>query len=206
LDPPSGFSRLDFNAALAAEIKLDLKLYGEPEGQAARNAWRNDNVMRSKQAMCVALRTAITREVERYIADLRGSADHPFLNSRPAEFVLQGWAVVSDGASYHQRHFHPRAWASGVYYVAEPPTSQEPGSERGWLHVGPPEDLGISVDQGWAKRSIAPVAGRLVLMPAYFYHHTCPMGVNQERICVAIDVVPAELATAKPFTTEYDYV
>ncbi len=203
LEPPSGFTRVDFNAALAAEIKSDLKFFGKPEGLATRYAWRNGSIMRSKQRVCIAFTTAIKQEVERYILDLPRSSGHPFLDSCPTDFVLDGWAVLGDGTSYFENHIHTRAWVSGVYYVAEPPTSQEPGSDRGWLHVGPPEELGVSTEQGWAKRSIAPVAGRLVLMPAYFYHHTRPMGVDQERICIAIDVVPAELATANPTTADY---
>jgi len=33
-------------------------------------------------------------------------------------------------------------------------------------------------------------------MPAYFYHDTRPLGVDQERICVAFDVRPIEAAGA----------
>jgi hypothetical protein len=205
LDPPSGFGRDEFNEALAAEIKSELTFYGEPEehDQAIRNGWRHNGLVRSKQPTCRAFAAAVQREVERYISDLPSSTDHPFLVSRPADFELQAWAVVSDGKSYHQSHIHPRAWASGVYYVKEPPASQKRGSNIGWLHVGPPERLGVSTDQGWAKRLVAPIAGRLILMPAYFYHYTRPMGVDEERISVAIDVVPTELATAKPVPAGY---
>lgn len=108
---------------------------------------------------------------------------------------------MSNGASYHKSHIHPYAWASGVYYVVEPPISRKPGSRHGWLQVGPPEDL--AGQQGWSERLIAPTPGRLVLMPGYFYHCTRPMGVDEERICVAFDVVPWELASAGSDETEY---
>lgn len=160
LAPTNGCSLVDFNAALASEIKSNLKFCEEPEDHATRNAWRHDSLTRSKQPACIALAAAIKREVERYIADLPRSAGHPFLDSCPTRFVLESWAIVSDGMSYLQNHFHPRAWVSGVYYVAEPPSSRQPGSDKGWLHVGPPQDIGVTVEQGWAKRSIAPVAGR----------------------------------------------
>jgi Putative 2OG-Fe(II) oxygenase len=42
---------------------------------------------------------------------------------------------------------------------------------------------------------IAPEPGTLVLMPAYFYHDPSPIGVDQERICIAFDVVPTELTS-----------
>jgi hypothetical protein len=203
MDPPSGYGRADFNRAFAAEIKSDLTFYGEPAKRAIRNAWRHDSVMRSNQPACTAFTASIQREVLRYIADLPRWTGHPFLDSRPADFVLRGWAVVSDGKSHHKSHIHPFAWASGVYYVLEPPTSKEQCSDRGWLHIGPPENLGVFAEHGWAQRLIAPKAGRLVIMPGYFYHHTRPMGVDEERICVAFDVVPQELAIASPDTADY---
>jgi hypothetical protein len=39
-------------------------------------------------------------------------------------------------------------------------------------------------------------------MPAYFYHGTQPMGVDEERICIAFDVVPRELAGGNPDSDE----
>jgi hypothetical protein len=203
LEPPSGFNLAGFNAALAAEIKSNLKFYREPEGRAIRNAWRDNSVMRSQRLACRAFAAAVRQEVERYIASLPKSTDHPFPKSCPADFELAGWAVVSDGVSHHQSHIHTHAWASGVYYVVDPPTAREPGSHQGWLHLGPPEKRGVSVQQGWAERLIAPKPGRLVLMPGYFYHHTQPMGVDEERICIAFDVVPTEIATGGSDPTEY---
>jgi hypothetical protein len=41
---------------------------------------------------------------------------------------------------------------------------------------------------------VAPEPGTLVLMPGYFYHETRPMGIDQERICIAFDVSPIEIA------------
>jgi hypothetical protein len=37
-------------------------------------------------------------------------------------------------------------------------------------------------------------------MPAYFFHHTLPMGVDEERICVAFDVIPTDNAVAHQHT------
>ncbi len=31
-------------------------------------------------------------------------------------------------------------------------------------------------------------------MPGYFVHDTEPMGVDEERICIAFDILPLELA------------
>jgi hypothetical protein len=41
-------------------------------------------------------------------------------------------------------------------------------------------------------------------MPGYFFHGTHPMGVDEERICIAFDVVPVELAGANEDSMEID--
>jgi hypothetical protein len=190
MSPPKGFA--DFACALAEEIRSGLKFYDEPRDRSIRKGWRNDATIQSTLPASAALTAALREEVESYMAALPADTAHPFTASRPANFRLTGWAVVSDGSSYHKPHIHAEAWASGVYYVVRPPVSREPGTNRGWLTVGPPEgDQASPVAlPGWESRLVEPEPGTLVLMPGYFFHRTRPMDVDQERICVAFDVVP----------------
>ncbi len=194
MDPPDGYDQDSFSRALASEIKSDLQFYDVPSKRAIRRAWRHDmngSALPASRAWVQRIR----REIDRYIAALPQMPDHPFPASRPADYVLGAWAVVSNGASHHVSHFHSRAWLSGVFYVVRPPVSHDPHSQRGWLEVGPPEErYGVSTAHGWAARTIEPEPGRLVLMPAYFFHGTHPMGIDEERICIAFDVMPVELA------------
>jgi hypothetical protein len=190
LETPAGFS--DFNTALAEEIRSGLKFYDEPRDRSIRKGWRNDETTQSTLPASAALTSAFRREVEAYITSLPGCPGHPFLDSQPSSFRVGGWAVVSDGSSYHKTHIHPEAWASGVYYVVRPKVSLEPGTARGWMTVGPPEwdHASATALPGWESRLVEPEPGTLVLMPGYFFHHTRPMGVDEERICVAFDVIP----------------
>jgi hypothetical protein len=200
--PPDGYDRDSFYGALANEIKSDLRFYDAPPNRAIRHAWRR-NITGSAQPASRAWVQAVRREVDRYIAALPHGSDHPFAASRPSDYVLGAWAVVSGGASYHVSHIHVRAWMSGVFYVIRPPVSRDAASRRGWLEVGPPEErYGVSAAQGWEARTIEPEPGRLVLMPGYFFHATHPMGVDEERICIAFDVMPAELASEDPDSIE----
>jgi hypothetical protein len=201
--PPDGYDQASFNQALAAEIRSDLTFYDAPPSKAIRRAWRRDGVLESSQTATRAWVQSIRREVDRYIAGLPQDLDHPFLASRPTEYVLGAWAVVSDGEGHHLPHIHPRAWLSGVFYVVRPAASLDPDSRCGWLQVGPPEKYGVSAAHGWDARAIAPEPGRLVLLPGYFFHRTYPMGVNEERVCIAFDVMPAELADENSSTTDH---
>jgi uncharacterized protein (TIGR02466 family) len=194
---PRNFSDDDFFASLAAEIRSGLRFYKTPD-VAIRQAWRHNDILNSDAPACRALAGEIRTQVNRYIANLPPETSHPFVASQPAEFRIEAWAVVSGAESHHRPHVHPRAWASGVYYVVCPAISREASSERGWLRIGPPAEYGSISDQdGWQTRMVAPEPGTLVLMPAYFFHDTSPMGVDQERICIAFDVTPLEFEPFK---------
>ena len=196
---PDGFGG-DFHAALAAEIKFNLKFY-DVQARAIRKAWRNNHIMDSALPACRAFAGEIARQVDRYIAALRADDDHPFIASRPAEYRIGAWAVLSQGEGHHLSHIHPRAWMSGVYYVVRPAISRTPGNKQGWLRVGPPHigmPEGVTLaGAGWQERLVEPEPGNLVLMPGYFYHETQPTGAEEERICIAFDVMPLELTAAK---------
>jgi hypothetical protein len=192
ITPPEHFE--DFHSILADEIRAEMVFYDEPEGRSIRRTWRNNRTTSSHLPASMALTAALRRAVEEYIQDLTGDASHPFVASRPRAFRLEGWAVISDGSGYHGPHIHPNGWMGGVYYVIRPPVSREPGSRRGWLSVGPPEldRADKAALPGWEERFVEPEPGNLVLMPSYFFHRTHPMGVDEERICVAFDVTPTE--------------
>lgn len=175
--------------ALAAEIKSKLDYSDRHQGNTG-NAWFHNGLTRSPLPASRAFTAAARRAVERYIAAL-GDDDHPFVRGKPKDFVLHGWGVVATADSRFEPHIHPQAWISGVYYVTEPKASQD--DERGWLRVGPPARHGI--EAAWQEKLVPPRAGQLVLMPGYFFHETRPLGADEERISIAFDVVPAELAS-----------
>ena len=191
MSAPNGLAPEAFNNDLAAEVRSNLKFYDAPGDRAIRKAWRNNVLFSEKFPLAWSLSLALRQEVKRYMKNLPSEPSHPFLAARPAEFGIEGWGVVSSHDSHHKMHVHERAWMSGVYYVVRPPSSRDPGSRRGWLTVGPPDD--VPEGGAWGSRPVEPEPGNLVLMPGYFYHGTRPMGVDEERICIAFDVVPAEL-------------
>jgi hypothetical protein len=193
---PEACRDLDFNAGLAAEIKADLTFSGDTLQRSTRRSWRNNNVLGAASPTCRALAATVQQLVKQYIAELPDDPGHPFVASRPDSFVLKGWAVVSNGPGYLQPHLHPRAWLSAVYYVTQPPISQQPGSHEGWLRLGLPDTYGLSAADGWDERWFEPRLGTLLLMPSYFLHGTSPMAQNDERISIAFDIVTAEVAAA----------
>lgn len=192
LEPPAGWDRNSFHAALVEEIRQGLTYFGGKKNAAMNDAWWHPDLLRPEHPTAWQLRETIRSRVERYIAALPVGSDHPFVRAAPSAFEIAGWALVSRGTSHHTPHIHPEAWLSGVYYVVRPPASRQPGTV-GWLRMGPQPSLGLTPADGWQERLIEPEPGTLVLMPGFFLHDTEPMGVDEERICIAFDILPLEL-------------
>jgi len=198
---PAEYDGLDFNAAVRTEIKANLRFYDDGESGrhlATRLSWRNNDVLNDRSPACLALARLVRTEAERYMAELPVDDDHPFIASRPASFDIEAWAIVSGGASYLHPHLHPRAWLSAVYYVTQPAVSTELGSHRGWLRFGLPEAYGLDPNGGWDERRVEPILGSLLMTPGYFLHGISPMGGDDERISIAFDIVPSEIAAGSP--------
>jgi hypothetical protein len=177
-----------FSAALEREIRTKLAFESGQSRTPLRGGWRHDGILDSRTRACRALKREISRQVDRYMTELPDDPDHPFVAARPRRFSLHSWAVVAGAETHIEPHIHLRAWLSGVYYVA----SDRLEPERGWLEVGPP--AGVSPSTGWEQRLIEPTPGRLVLMPGYFFHSTSPTRSESDRICIAFNVTPLELA------------
>jgi hypothetical protein len=201
ISPPAGLAEQELNRQVADEIKARLSYRDAPRNKAVHKGWRANRLSQNQGPALRALWSLLHDAARDYIASLPDDKTHPFVRSCPEDYVLEGWAVASGKDTFLESHMHPHAWATGVYYVVQPEVSRAPDSDCGWLHVGPPDGsasgLGRDVPaDAWERRSIEPAAGTFVLMPAYFWHATRPMGVDQERICIAFELQPSEFSSA----------
>lgn len=192
-----GWPAARLRAGLIAEILDDLTSYDEPPDRAIRHAMRNDRLLDSATPVAAAFRTALKACVRAYVDKVPVGA-HPLAAARPADWELEGWAVVSTEGSHHHSHIHPRAWMSGVCYLERPEFSRDVHAKHGWLRVAAPTHLGVPPEAPWPEQWIEPAVGRVVMMPAYFFHETYPLPGPERRICVAFDVVPREISQGPP--------
>ena len=133
--------------------------------------------------------TLIREAVADYLERLPEDSDHPFVAARPDEWKLTIWGVVLDRAGCQGTHLHPTGWLSGVYYVRIP-KSIGTASQEGWIEFGrPPASIGCHTEHETIR--VQPEAGRMVLFPSYFYHHTVPFKSEGTRISIAFDLMPA---------------
>lgn len=173
----------DGYAALIDEIIANNTLKPDPMYKATINGLQTDNIISNGTdhpmgALLQSLRLAVSDIVKNLPDEVI-----------PKCVQLNAWAVVYPGNGRQRAHYHPGAWLSGVYYVNVPKNiSEDP--YRGNLVIGALEQDDFTVEPPWGVRYIQPSAGKLVLFPAYFPHATIPTQSNENRICVAFNVVP----------------
>lgn len=163
-------------------------------------AWHSNNDLLQWGAPELSVLVELFRaSVEQYVrAELGGPP------ATPLEFGFEAWANVSRTGGYAAPHVHPRANFALVYYVDAGDPPQE-GSPSGSLELLDPRNRvqmvgGPGTDERDAFR-VRPVAGSLLLFPAWLYHYTHPYLGERPRISIACNVVVrarANTAAAQP--------
>ena len=194
LDAVEGWpSVATFNDALVRRIRDDPTLMRARKTVATTNGDQSLEILVGDDSITRALRTAIETEVRRYIAEVLSTSGNTHANQATAAWRLSGWAVVLRSGGFQSPHIHPEGFASGVYYARIPACVHDGNAgHAGHIKFGQskPWAEGAESQAGFLARAIAPVPGRMVLFPSHFWHHTVPFESEEQRICVAFDVLP----------------
>ena len=177
------------NAELAACIVDHPTLEWSPRDKATQNGWHTGELMGSDEPALMAVERMFRSVVDRRIASLPNDPAHPFVGYRPQAYGLAGWALKLTAQGFQEPHVHPDGWISGVYYVRVPPAVED-GAEvgMGWIEFGRPRDE-LCRAAPVETRRIKPIEGMVVTFPSYFWHRTIPFAGDDERICIAFDVI-----------------
>jgi len=112
------------------------------------------------------------------------------------------WANISPRGAYNRSHIHPNVLWSGVYYVQAPA-----GCGRIYFADPRPQALAMTPHfdpsqprktECWSEVYFEPVAGRLIVFPAWLRHEVEPNmseqeGAAGERISVSFNLVQRRL-------------
>jgi len=104
------------------------------------------------------------------------------------DFILWGWAVSYKAGHTQGLHVHPGANVSGVYYVAAPPATLEPG-EAGKISFYDPRPratMGQLPFQATRHR-VAPIPGDMYLFPSWLEHSVSAFQGEGTRLCIAFN-------------------
>jgi len=191
IEPPPNYPSLDaFNEALVAHLLEHPTLTPSPLSHATRDGRHSGELLSEPRGPFTDFENVVREAVGAYRTNLGRDADHPFLAEPPERMDLSVWGVVMEAGGHQVPHIHPAAWMSGVYY-AEIPAGISGEDRAGWLEFGRPPGHFHNRSEP-PRRALRPKAGLMVLFPSYFYHHTIPFEMDQRRISIAFDLIPAQ--------------
>ena len=98
--------------------------------------------------------------------------------SNETNFKISGWCVVLLSGGKQLRHIHPDSLVSGVLYLKVPKSVSDPSNNDGNL-----------LFPAFNQLSVTPEAGKVILFPSYLPHETVDFSSDEERICIAFNLV-----------------
>lgn len=191
IEPPAGYDSLaGFNAALVAEIEGHPSLQYSPLNRSLTRGRSTDELFENPDGAIAAFRRVIEGAVARWSRDHPIDPAHPWLAQRPRRTRIGCWANIMDRGGFHDVHFHPPGWLSGVYYPQVPPGMGDGVSgHEGWIEFGRAYYMLKSTDEP-PVRLLQPQPGMIVLFPSWLGHRTIPFAEQDYRISVAFDIMP----------------
>jgi hypothetical protein len=122
------------------------------------------------------------------------SEDCELIKSMPNELSIYGWFVRLLNGGHQTEHIHPSGWISGVFYVQVPEYSDQ---SEGSIELGLRGYKYPILDNSYPRKCYFPKYGDLVLFPSSLFHRTIPFHSNEERICVAFDLIPTNIGITR---------
>jgi len=129
-------------------------------------------------------------EAQRTIYEQEHLESEPYLGNM--------WANINPPGGMNRAHMHPNALWSGVYYVKAPKNS-------GHLKINDPRSVaamsrprqkpGKAPSRLWRETHYEPIAGRLIMFPAWLDHCVDPNKSNENRISVSFNFMQKCLIT-----------
>ncbi|QFT78440.1 hypothetical protein FIU90_12890 [Erythrobacter sp. THAF29] len=194
---PSGSDDLvSFNRDLAAELRTHPALRFENSRRASKGSWRIDELFTARSEHVRILLETICTCAQNYIESVVDSPTRKpgglFDELRPGACKIASWAILTREDGYEDWHMHGRGWISGVYYVAVPDGLPGGSDKAGAIDFGWWEEvLGDGASERLGYQRVHPEPGMLLLFPSYIHHRTWPHRSDEERICVAFDIMPS---------------
>jgi len=189
--PPEGYGSLDaFNTALVSEIEAHPSLQYSPLNRSLTRGRSTDELFEHPAGAIAAFRKVVEAAVADRVRDNPIDPSHPWLAQRPRRTRIGCWANIMDRGGFHDVHFHPPGWLSGVYYPQVPSgVGDGVSGHEGWIEFGRAYYMLRSRDEP-PVRLLKPQPGMIVLFPSYLGHRTIPFAEQDYRISVAFDVMP----------------
>ena len=195
--PPTGYDNQEaFNKALIRHIEKHPTLRYSSTNLSLSDGRSTAELLGGARGPFADFERMVLAAVKRYRAAIADERDHPFVAHQPASVRLGVWANVMDEKGFHDVHFHPPGWLSGVYYPSADGIMDAGGGDgdghghEGWLELGGTYYM-VPSEAKPKLRHVQPRPGLMVFFPSYAGHRTIPFQGPAKRISIAFDVMPA---------------
>jgi len=193
IKPNQSFSSISkLNKALETSILNHPTLKEDKSNRSLNKGMCTLNLFDGNETTALDIfKTTIITMVNDYKLERPIDYKHPFLFSYPSNYKIECWANIMSTGGFHDSHFHPTSWLSGVYYPKLPKkiSAVKNFSKEGYLEFGKPYSQLLSKDDP-PTHLVQPKEGLMVLSPSYFGHRTIPFESVEKRISIAFDIIP----------------
>ena len=136
--------------------------------------------------------TELKAGIEQRILELNAGIFDGDSGHTGSQFRLDGWANVLRHGGYNSLHSHPNAFWSGVFYVNDnDAVDKRPFSGKLEL-IDPRPEASVTYAEHtrlYGRFLLNPVAGQMIVFPAWLKHQVHPYFGDRARISVAFNVV-----------------
>ncbi|MEM7213935.1 MAG: tetratricopeptide repeat protein [Pseudomonadota bacterium] len=157
------------------------------ENRTTRGGFQTHGNLFEQGDVFARLEALIRNHLAEYQVEL-SDRDAGIIRDFPKKFDLNGWHVKLVKSGYQKPHIHTRGWVSGVLYLKTP--KELNGNEGAIAFSLHGYDYRKELDEIPTKEH-NPKAGDMVLFPSSLFHHTIPFESDEDRQCIAFDVLPA---------------
>lgn len=160
------------------------------QGRLVNGVQSSGNLFKRPEASFRQLGELVRQAIERY-RDNFAEIDCIFVRDFPDEIEFaSSWFVKMKTGGHLNSHIHEEGWVSGALYLSLP--TKKAHEHEGSIELSTHGDDYPKRHDNFPARTIAPDVGDVVMFPSSVFHRTIPFSSDEERICVAFDLKPAQ--------------
>ena len=178
---------LEFVDSLIKEIKNQEFNWEIPMRTTVKGLTSKGNLSLMNLNKLRILEKTLLKCVDKYRENFKNE-NNTFITSWPESLKFHSWSNSLKKEGYNISHIHPSGWISGVIYLMVP---KDIKNDEAGIEFSLFGDDFIKNKNKTLKKIFKPSVGDLILFPSSLYHKTIPFKSNEERMCVAFDLMPS---------------
>ena len=162
----------------------------EPNGSSVKKGYRTIGFNlfdgQEKSHLLNKVKNLMENEIENYLDEFSNKKDL-IIKKFPKSYNLVGWHVRLSSGGNQSSHIHPDGWLSGIFYLKIPSNTKE---NEGKLKLSIHGYNYKIINENIAEKIISPNEGDIVIIPSSLFHQAIAYYSDENRECIAFDVIP----------------